>query len=128
MLFAPAVLAEAPEYGLEEMLKATKSRATHARQTGLVQMEAGALPESDTSSTEKFVLGVRNRSDRKRSTSSTAIGADADVPAEERSSALATSYRSEPDYGVGEWWDGASQTKKTATIVGGAVVFLLIVL
>ena len=45
MLFAPAVLAEAPEYGIEETLKAAKSRATHARQTGLVQMEA----ESDAS-------------------------------------------------------------------------------
>ena len=37
-------------------------------------------------------------------------------------------YGSERDCGIGEWWDGASQTKKTATIVGGAVVFLLIVL
>ena len=101
MLFAPAVLAAAPEYDLGEMLKATPSR-----QTSRVRMEAGALPESDASSSEKFVLGVRNRSDRKRSTSSTAIGAGANIPAEEQSSALATPYGSEPDYGIGEWWDG----------------------
>ena len=128
MLFAPAILAEAPEYGLEEMLKATNGRVTHARQKSLVQMEARALPESDASSSEEFLFGVRNRADRERSTNSTAIGADADVPAQEQSSALATPYRSKPDYRIGEWWDGASQTKKTATIVGSAVVFLIIVL
>jgi hypothetical protein len=126
MLFAPAVLAAAPEYDLGEMLQATKGRATHARQASLVPMEAGTLPESDASSSEEFVLGVRNRSGHERATSSTAIGAGASNPAEEQSNALATPYGSEPDYGIGEWWDGASQTTKTATIVGGAVVFLII--
>jgi hypothetical protein len=126
MLFAPAVLAAAPEYDLGEMLRTTKARATHARLASLVPMEPGALSESDASSSEEFVLGVRNRSDRERAMSSTAIGAGANIPAEEQSSALATPYGSEPDYGIGEWWDGASQTTKTATIVGSAVVFLII--
>jgi hypothetical protein len=126
MLFAPAVLAAAPEYDLGEMLKATKGRATDARQASLVPMEAGALPESDASSSEEFVLGVRNRSARERATSSTATGAGADIAAEEQSSALATPYGSEPDYGISEWWHDSSQTTKTATIVGGALVFLII--
>lgn len=126
MLFAPAVLAAAPEYDLGEMLMAAKGRTTHARQASLVPMEAGALPESDASSSEEFVLGVRNRSERERATSATAIGAGADIPTAEQPSALATPYELEPDYGIGEWWNGASQTTKTATIVGGAVVFLII--
>jgi hypothetical protein len=126
MLFAPAVLAAAPEYDLREMLQATKGQTTHARQANLVPMEAGALPESDASSSEEFVLGVRNRSDLERAKSSTTIGAGANIQAEQQSSALATPYASEPDYGIGEWWDGASQTTKTATIVGAAVVFLII--
>jgi hypothetical protein len=126
MLFAPAVLAAAPEYDLGEMLHATKGRANHARQASLVPIEAGTLSESDASSSEEFVLGVRNRSDLERATSSTTIGAGTNIPAEEQPSALATPYGSEPDYGIGEWWNGASQTTKTATIVGGAVVFLII--
>jgi hypothetical protein len=126
MLFAPAALAATPEYDLGEMLKATKDRANHARQASLVPMEAGAPPESDASSSEEFVLGVRNRSHHERAASSTAIGADANIPAKEQSSALATPYGSEPDYGIGEWWNGASQTTKTVTIVGSAVVFLII--
>ena len=48
------------------------------------------------------------------------------MPAQEPQPLVGPMY--EPDYSIGEWWRGASQTTKTWTIVGSAVVFLIIFL
>lgn len=117
VLFAPAALAVASENGLREVLASTNSRLLQAQQTA-----PGGEP--DRSSTEEFFLGVRNRSVHEQPSRSAEVGLP--VSAHEPRPTLGPGHQ--PDYTFREWWNGASQTKKTGTIVGAAVVFLIIVL
>lgn len=126
VLLSPVTWAADPENDLAEVLRNTKSRLLQAGQARLEPMETETTGERDTSSSEDFVLGVRNRSVHEYASRSTGAAADVPVPSQEPRSTLEPTY--EPDYSIGEWWDGASQTTKTWTIVGAVAAFLIIFL
>lgn len=114
VLLSPVVSAVASE-NPGEVLTMPKSRLLlQIRQTASRQMEPSG----------EFILGVRNRSVHERASGSTIVG----VPLSAHEPQPVPGPRLEPGYTIRAWWNGASQTKKTATIVGGAVVFLIIFL